>query len=496
MSYAMYARSARWALPSILVLLAALLALRVAGLAYNATDLFFDEAQYWFWGEQPALGYYSKPPLLAWLIRAVTDVCGEDTFCIRLASPILHTGTALFVFLTARHLYDGVVGFWAGLFYATLPGVSVSAGIISTDVPLLFCYAAALYAFVRFFDEPTWGGALLLGLAIGAGLMAKYAMLFFVAGVIFFLVFTPTYRRLLIDRRFIFSLFVAFLVVSPNLYWNLQNSGVTFSHTADNANWSGAMVNPIKALEFFGAQFGVFGPILFSALLIIVWRAFTRGIPEPDRLMLFFAIPVLVVITVQALLSRAHANWAATAYISASIVVAATMLRDGSILARYASMALHVAILFAVVSANALAGTFQLPNGADPYARVLGWRSAIDGVRSELKRAGDSGEPYRLVLADDRAVAAELTYYLRNDGVAVRAWVNGPGLRDHYEQVVPYEGQRGPILFVHHRPNSTSVTENFRQVEALPTVEGKRGFGPPRLLYLYRLNDYKLQLQP
>ncbi len=37
-------------------------ALRVLALAFNRTDLFVDEAQYWLWGREMALGAYSKPP--------------------------------------------------------------------------------------------------------------------------------------------------------------------------------------------------------------------------------------------------------------------------------------------------------------------------------------------------------------------------------------------------------------------------------------------------
>ena len=37
--------------------LAALLVLRIAALAFNGTDLFFDEAQYWSWSLEPAFGY-------------------------------------------------------------------------------------------------------------------------------------------------------------------------------------------------------------------------------------------------------------------------------------------------------------------------------------------------------------------------------------------------------------------------------------------------------
>jgi 4-amino-4-deoxy-L-arabinose transferase-like glycosyltransferase len=76
------------------VALAALLLVRLVALRYNATDLFFDEAQYWNWSQEPAFGYYSKPPLIAWLIGASTALCGASEFCIRLPSPLVHTATA------------------------------------------------------------------------------------------------------------------------------------------------------------------------------------------------------------------------------------------------------------------------------------------------------------------------------------------------------------------------------------------------------------------
>src|SRR5919198_2268804 len=137
----------RWLWP-LATALAALLAVRVTALHYNATDLFFDEAQYWSWSGEPAFGYYSKPPLIAWLIRAASASCGVSEFCVRLPSPFIHTATALAVFAVGARLYGGRTGFWSALVFATLPGVSLSAGIISTDVPLLFFWALALYAFV------------------------------------------------------------------------------------------------------------------------------------------------------------------------------------------------------------------------------------------------------------------------------------------------------------------------------------------------------------
>ena len=133
--------------------LAGLLTLRLIALAFSRTDLFFDEAQYWTWSLEPAFGYYSKPPLIAWLIGMSTAVCGASEFCVRLPSPLLHTATAVAVFALGARLFDPRVGFLSALAYSTLPGISLSAGIISTDVPLLTCWAIALYAFVALILE-------------------------------------------------------------------------------------------------------------------------------------------------------------------------------------------------------------------------------------------------------------------------------------------------------------------------------------------------------
>jgi F0F1-type ATP synthase membrane subunit a len=77
-------------------IIALLTALRVALLVASPLDLFVDEAQYWLWSTQPAAGYFSKPPLIAWVIRAVTDLAGSDApFWVRMPGAVLHAVTAV-----------------------------------------------------------------------------------------------------------------------------------------------------------------------------------------------------------------------------------------------------------------------------------------------------------------------------------------------------------------------------------------------------------------
>ena len=121
----------------------AITGLRLLWLVFQPADLYPDEAQYWFWAQHPAFGYYSKPPLLAWLIALTTGLFGESEFAIRLSAPLLHVGAAVFVYAIGDRLYDSRVGLWSALAYASLPGASISAFIISTDAPLLLFWAAA-----------------------------------------------------------------------------------------------------------------------------------------------------------------------------------------------------------------------------------------------------------------------------------------------------------------------------------------------------------------
>src|SRR5262245_52269710 len=157
---------------------------RLVGLHFSTVDLFFDESQYWSWSRELALGYFSKPPLLAWLIAAAEHICGSSEACIRSPAPLMGLATSLLAYATGRVLYDERTGFWAAMLAAFGTGSVFSARIVSTDVPLLLFWALALFAYVRLLQKADWRWALVLGLAIGAGLLAKYAMVYFLPGLV------------------------------------------------------------------------------------------------------------------------------------------------------------------------------------------------------------------------------------------------------------------------------------------------------------------------
>src|SRR5207253_519097 len=312
---------------------------RLIWLAVQSADLYPDEAQYWFWALHPALGYYSKPPLIAWLIALTTGAFGDGEFAIRLSAPLLHAVTAGFVYAIAARLYDSRTAFWSALGYMTLPGVSLSAFIISTDAVLLPCWAAALYALIRA-REP--GGArwwLMVGVMAGLGLLAKYAMAYWLLSALGYVLLVRAERRHL--GALLGAAGIALLIYLPNFWWNWSHGFVSYLHVRDNAEFAGPLFHPIAFLEFFASQFGVFGPLSFAALLAIV--AHPRLLSEPRaRLLATFALPTLAMMLTVSMLSRAQPNWAAPTYVSTIVLVVAWALARGWRRALRASIALNL----------------------------------------------------------------------------------------------------------------------------------------------------------
>ncbi|MEJ0097338.1 MAG: glycosyltransferase family 39 protein [Bauldia sp.] len=96
-------------------LLGALTILRLIGQYFSVVDLDVDEAQYWDWSRELAFGYFSKPPLIAWVNAGASLVCGESVACIRAPAPLFYFGTSLLIYGTTRVLYGATAAFWAGL---------------------------------------------------------------------------------------------------------------------------------------------------------------------------------------------------------------------------------------------------------------------------------------------------------------------------------------------------------------------------------------------
>lgn len=458
--------------PVVLGAAAALLALRYGILLASDLGLHGDEAQYWTWSRSFEFGYYSKPPLIAWVIGAATTVCGDAAWCVRAPAALFHVASACVLTGLAKALFDDRTALWTGIAWLTLPAVSFSSLIMSTDAILLFFWAAALWAYRALLDRPGIGPASALALAFGFGLNAKYAMAYFLLCLVLHLAVSPDARSK--ARTAWLPLFLALAaggaMILPNVAWNAANGWATVGHTADNAHWQGIVLHFDEMGDFLSAQFGVFGPVFFLVLLA-AWplaRRRTEGLNDPMRMLLAFSLPVLAIITVQALLSRANANWAATAYPAATVLVAALLVRTAGrrrLLA--ASIGLHGAAALVLYAAVAMPDRTAEALGRDPFEDLSGWQGVADTV-ADLTAETDTS----VILMDNRMMTASLAWALRNrPDLTIRAWNHDRKIDHHYEMAWLYDpatdGPRALLITPH---GVEPYEKAFDTVTALPDI--------------------------
>ena len=469
-----------------IIVLGAILATRIVSLWFNNTELFFDEAQYWAWGKEPAFGYFSKPPLLAWIIGLVTAIFGNSEFAVRLASPILHTATAAMIGLTGARLFDQKTGFWSAIVFATLPAVSLSSTVISTDVPLLFLWSVALYAFLRLEERDDAGSAVVLALAVGLGMLAKYAMLYFLACAVLYSLVVGERPHMLARAKFWLAMLAALLIFSPNIVWNMQHSFATVGHTGENIGWGGGL-HFLAFLEFLGSQFGVMGPLLFGIFLAAIFRLPIEGINRQQVFLLSFSVPVLAIICFQALMSKAYANWAALTYVAATVLVADLMVNRIPQWWLRVSMTMHSVVLavLAIAVAFSQSGQLPLPEGVDPFKRMQGSHE----MAAIIRKAAAGGD-YRAILSDNRRGTSLMIYYLRDETVPVQAWFEGGRPNDHFEMTRAWQDEKlEPVLYFTWSRNPAAIISSFKDAELVSEVS--IGSGEIPRIWLYRLAGYR-----
>jgi 4-amino-4-deoxy-L-arabinose transferase-like glycosyltransferase len=181
-----------------LLLTAALALARLIALFRTPLQLYPDEAQYWLWSRALAFGYYSKPPLIAWAIRAATALGGDAEPWVRMPALLFQAGAAMMVFWIGRRLYGSRAALAACALYGLTPAIQLSALVVATDAPLLFFIGLTLLAYVALQEAQgrrrLWLAAG-VGAALGLAFLSKYAAVYALIGVGLHLAVSPAARR-------------------------------------------------------------------------------------------------------------------------------------------------------------------------------------------------------------------------------------------------------------------------------------------------------------
>ena len=467
----------RWLLPILALTLTLYRCWTISHLGLNA---YVDEAYYWGWSQALDWGYYSKPPMIAGLIATSGWLFGDHLIALKAPSLILYPATALVVEQLGRRMFGDRIGFWSGLAFLTMPLVSILGLFVSTDAPLLFFWALGMsliwLALDRGVQRPATGLWAAIGVTLGLGLMSKYTMAAFAGSALVALLAHPGGARQLRRSGPWLALAIALVLFAPNLWWNWRLGFPTFQHTAEITRVAGEGGSRgwhlDQLLEFTAAQWLSFGPLLSFGLIGALFTLRGLWVDPRHRFLLLFLLPLLVLVSVQALTGRANGNWAAPIFVSASLLTIAFLGSQGRHAKRW-----HLAIAGVAFNLVGACVVYQWPDllratghepaaSTDLYKRARGWRELADAVRPHLQ-----AHPDAVLVSNDRELMAQLIYGLRPARHA--RWQDQVHIEDQYgltEPLTPSSGQTFLVVL----PSSfdpTSITARFASAEKLGDVD-------------------------
>ena len=452
-------------------------------------NFYVDEAQYWIWSQNFDFGYYSKPPMVAWFISIFEYLFGDSTVAIKSISLFVYPVSTFFIFLIAKELADEKTAFYSSILFFTMPAVSLSSLIISTDLVLLLFWSGALFWFIKALETDKIYFWILAGIFGGFGLLSKYNMIIFVVAVLIYLIYSQKYAKVLKNKNLFITMLVAVLIFSPNLIWNYQNNFVSFLHLQEISQVEKELFHLDKMFEFLGAQFGVFGVVSFVLLLFLVFKIRENFKDETFVMLFIFTFLFLCVITTQAFLSRAFANWAAPSYVGASILVGYYFIKSDKSKILKIAIGLNLFLMLLIYHFDDLTKIAEIEQTrkSDPFRRIRGWDQAGLQIAQILQN-----NPDKILLASDRDVLSEMIYYARPYAKNAEIFNPSKKVQNYFEQIGDMNKLIGKnFVFVGKTQNIEGVANYFSSSKFIQKINKKIHKEYSLRCYIYYLDGFK-----
>jgi len=335
-------------------------------------------------------GFVAYPPFTPFVERISMGLFGHWLAGLRLFSVIAQAAAIVVTGLMARELGGGRLAQATAALSVALAPLALFEGteFQYTTFDYLWWVLIA-YFVIRLLktEDPRW--CLAIGATAGLGLMTKYTMCFYVAGILVGLLLTQA-RRFLASRYFWGGIGLAFLICLPNLVWQVRHGfiGYHFLHHIHVRD-----VGEGRAEGFWREQFRINTNLFTAPLWIAGLVCFLR-----DRRYRMLAWMYLVPLAIFAV-SKGRFYYAGAAYPMLLAMGAAAGERWIRSLARGWCWAVEVVLFAGIVACGLYFGAVIIPWAAGgplkqfalehngDLREEIGWTELVEsvaGVRDSL----------------------------------------------------------------------------------------------------------------
>jgi Dolichyl-phosphate-mannose-protein mannosyltransferase len=256
---------------------------------------FRDELYYLACGEHPAWGYVDQPPLIAWIAWLLQHTAGTSLWALRSLPALAGAATIVLAGLLARELGGRR---WA-MFLASLaalmaPVLLALSQLFTMNAFDQLLWTAIAYLVVRVAKSGSNRLWLAVGALAGITILNKYAVIFWLAGLIVGLTLTPL-RSSLRHRWFWLGCVLTIAIAMPNFLWQLLHH-FPFLELMHNVRESGRdiLLPPLPYLQAQAQMLGFIAALLVPFALLFFFSKTGRPYRALGWAYLIFLVEMMV----------------------------------------------------------------------------------------------------------------------------------------------------------------------------------------------------------
>ncbi len=444
-------------------------------------ELHYDEAQYWEWAQQLDWSYYSKGPLVAWLIALSTQLFGDGEAQVRLFGWLAHGVFLVLIFFFARDVWGTrAAAWWATLIAATTPVFFMLSLVMTTDNYLFVFWTWALWAMYRALFRARPGAWYEVGLAVGLGALTKLSIGLLPAFAGLWVVAHANLRLQLKTSALWGGLLLMLLVMSPLLYWNAAHDWVMFRHELGHVGNDTFSV--ARGFELLASQ-----ALLFSPLVVLLAAGALLRRPKDSGQMFLWGLSLLWIafFFFKAMGGKLQINWPAPSFIGLVILFAGPI--PSWSIAKRRGLGAAMATSALLIMALCFPANFAI-NGASiaPLRKMKAWRAPVAQL---YQQSGDVD----FILVSDYVLAGDLAFYWPK---RVPVYIEGDPERrmnqhDLWPSIAREQGHNA--VFVHYAPERPAeLARAFTSCRDLAPIRAVDQDGVlARTLYASRCEGYQ-----
>jgi len=430
-------------------------------------DISGDEAYYWEWGRHLDWCYFTKPPLIGWIMALAGSLGGHTETGLRVASTLLGTASLAVIYELTKRMFSPRAGFFALCAAAAGAGNAALNIFLTIDAPLMLLWSGAMLAFWGVLAKRTAGWGVLLICCLGFGLLAKQMMLVFYPIALAVILTTKETRGLLKSPWLWLGTLASLAFLIPPVLWNAGHDWVTFSHTGEHFQAdTRSMLDVLSQVgEFIGSFIGLLSPVtalLFIAALVAVARRWKQA-DLRGRFCFLFSAPALFVFLLFSFHRTVNPNWPLVFYTGGLLLLAGRVDEKGGRQLTWFKGGIALGVLLAIAfyampfAVNALSNDItKYP----PLKKVIYWEEYASVV-VDAEKAMPNPERTMLIVAGAHHRYSALLAFYHPEHPTVYRWPKEGRETSQYEfWPGPQEKAGWDALIV--VPNKASLPDDLR----------------------------------